>query len=116
MEKICPIHGLAGRYVDSRKGPNSTYWRCKKCHIDAVKKRRKQNKLELVEYCGGACADCGLRDVPEVFDFHHLDPASKEFTLGGAGGTFGMEKLKREVDKCVMLCANCHRRRHAAAV
>lgn len=48
-----------------------------------------------------------------VFDFHHTDPSEKLFGLSVkhfAGNT--MEKINKEMGKCVMLCANCHRITH----
>jgi len=60
---------------------------------------------------GGACADCGEIYPPEVYDFHHLDPDTKEAHPGdlmkGKWITF-----EEEIMKCVLLCANCHRIRH----
>ena len=60
---------------------------------------------------GGKCADCGLKDDPSVFDFHHLDPSKKEIAFGSRGGK-SFDTLKPELDKCILLCANCHRKRH----
>lgn len=73
---------------------------------------RQRTKLKLIEYKGGVCADCGLRDIPAIYDFHHRDPAQKLFRIG-SGSCRGLEKQKAEADKCDLLCANCHRRRHA---
>ena len=47
-------------------------------------------------------------------DFHHLDPSIKEFNL--TRNSIGWEKLKPELDKCVLLCSNCHRMIHAGVI
>jgi hypothetical protein len=41
-----------------------------------------------------------------VLQFHHLDPTKKDFTIGGKSWSY--ERLKQEVDKCILVCANCH--------
>lgn len=75
--------------------------------IDGLRRRR----LEIIQYFGGACLDCGLRSVHNVYDCHHLNPSIKSLTLRD------MKKLKlvyieSELMNCILLCANCHRVRH----
>lgn len=67
---------------------------------------RKRKKIELVEYKGGRCERCGYNKLTQVLQFHHLDPKEKDFTISGKSYSF--ERLKKEVDKCIMVCANCH--------
>jgi hypothetical protein len=78
-------------------------------------KYRHRIKQQCCEYKGGKCADCGYSDLQylDVFDFHHLDPKDKDFDLGGCSKRFSWDKIQPELDKCVMLCARCHRIRHA---
>ena len=57
------------------------------------------------------CTDCSERD-PAVLDFHHRNPSTKKGDLGGSLRTLGRKRLAEEMDKCDVLCANCHRRRH----
>mgnify|MGYP005855513707 CR=1 FL=1 len=47
-----------------------------------------------------------------ALDFHHLDPQKKDFNLGIAIIQWKWEKVKPELDKCILLCANCHRELH----
>lgn len=76
------------------------------------KTRHRTMKLKAIEYLGGSCADCGGVYHPAAFDFHHLDPSIKELHPGQAlSGKW--ERARAELDKCVLLCANCHRTRHA---
>ena len=67
---------------------------------------RKRKKIQLVEYKGGKCEKCGYNKSIAVLQFHHLDPNEKDFTISGKSYSF--ERLKKEVDKCIMVCANCH--------
>lgn len=82
-----------------------------KNHNKLVTDRNKARKLEAIEFMGGACQDCGGKFPPSVYDFHHIDMATKDknpsYVLKG-----GLEKAKKELAKCVLLCSNCHRIRH----
>lgn len=67
---------------------------------------RKRTKIKLVEYKGGCCEKCGYDKSISALQFHHLDPKEKDFQIGGKSYSF--ENLKKEVDKCMLVCANCH--------
>jgi formate-dependent nitrite reductase cytochrome c552 subunit len=77
------------------------------------KRRRIWLKSELVAARGGRCGDCGYGRTIWALEFHHRDPTTKEFSLGGFAGS--IERAQREADKCALVCANCHRIRHAQA-
>jgi hypothetical protein len=81
--------------------------------IQAVAKRRKKIKAMAVQYKGGKCVLCGYDKCVDALDFHHLDPKQKNFGLGLGGLTRSWERVKQEADKCVLICANCHREIHA---
>lgn len=68
-------------------------------------------KLKCVEFLGGKCSICGYNKCLAALDLHHLDGNNKEFTISG-GNLKSFEKLKPELDKCVVLCSNCHRELH----
>jgi hypothetical protein len=85
---------------------------CKSCRCSYSSDRRRQIKKECVEYLGGACQRCGLKtESVEVYDFHHKDPKQKEIAIGR--NTKSFKALKPELEKCELLCANCHRIEHA---
>lgn len=86
------------------------YYRCKKCRVNSVSKRRRNVKKKLVEYFGGKCQveRCGYNRCVEALDFHHLNPEEKGFRVS-SGSTISFEKLLEEAKKCVLVCANCHR-------
>ena len=88
--------------------------RCRACRGEAVQKRRRKLKAMALEYKGGRCEMCGYSRCSEALEFHHEDPEAKEFALGHRGLTRSWEKIKQELDKCQLLCANCHREVHAA--
>lgn len=77
---------------------------------DNVTKCRQKRKIDLIAYKGGKCERCKLEsNIPDIYDFHHLDPTQKEFGLGSkAGKSKSLEEMKKEVDKCQLLCRNCH--------
>ena len=78
---ICKIHGETEFTQYSKRK------RCKKCQVDAVKKRRKKIKILAIEYKGGKCIECGFDEIqyPNIFEFHHLDPSEKDFAFGEKG-------------------------------
>lgn len=67
---------------------------------------RKRCKEKLVEYKGGCCEKCGYNKSKQVLQFHHTNPSEKDFTISGKSYSF--ERMKKEVDKCMLVCANCH--------
>lgn len=82
---------------------------------DLISEWRRRTKLALVVYKGGKCIKCGFDDLnyPSCFDFHHVDPTQKEFSIASNGSTRSIEKLKAEADKCILVCRNCHAKIHA---
>lgn len=90
---------------------NGAKTKCKKCHTMETHYKQRQLKIKAIEYMGGKCIDCGLEGSPWVFDFHHRDPSQKEWSWGNKR-TSSWTTLKEEIDKCDLLCANCHRTRH----
>lgn len=78
----------------------------------ARRERRSAQKLKAIEYKGGSCHDCGGTFHEKVYDFHHVDPTDKEGSLTSMLREASWEVIQAELDKCVLLCANCHRLRH----
>ena len=78
----------------------------KKSKSEVVIDWRKRKKLELVEYKGGKCQCCEYNKSIKALEFHHINPKEKDFTISGKSYSF--ERLKNEVDKCVLVCSNCH--------
>ena len=61
---------------------------------------------------GGKCSKCGYDKCIGAFDFHHKDRSQKDFSISVSGKTRSWEKLRMELEKCELLCANCHREHH----
>jgi len=81
--------------------------------ITAVKKRRRELRQLAIEYKGGKCEICGYDRCNEALEFHHLDNSKKEFGISEKGYTHSWAKVKKELGKCILVCANCHRELHA---
>lgn len=73
-------------------------------------KRRALKKM-LVEYKGGKCERCGYNKCMRALEFHHSDPQEKDFGISRQLHR-DVKELKREVDKCLLLCSNCHAEIH----
>jgi len=82
----------------------------------AVAKRRKKVRAMVVEYKGGSCIFCKYRKCIGALELHHLDSSKKDFGLSAHGLTKSWAKMRKEADKCILICANCHREVHARIV
>lgn len=72
-------------------------------------RKADEAKAECVKYLGGKCEICGYDDHIAALQFHHMDPSKKEFILTKKFcNGHGLDKIQEEVDKCCLLCANCH--------
>ena len=78
----------------------------------AVTNRRRKVREKLVEYKGGKCIICGYDKCSYALDLHHLDASQKDFGISSGGLTRAWDKVKAESDKCILVCANCHREIH----
>lgn len=76
------------------------------------KKRTLENRaLILAHKRAHPCADCGEAE-PCCLDYHHTCPNNKLFRIGIAAYRKRPSEIQDELDKCIVLCANCHRKRH----
>lgn len=66
-----------------------------------------------LEYKGKKCIFCGYIKYQGALEFHHLDARTKEFGIGYKGAARSWIKTKKELDKCVLVCSNCHKEIHA---
>jgi hypothetical protein len=103
----CKKHGESPAYLSRKR------LRCKKCNVEKVTIRRRKVKLKAIEYKGGRCEICGYDKCAGAFDFHHKDPNEKDFAISHNGHSRSWERVKKEIDKCMLLCANCHREIHS---
>ena len=80
--------------------------------ITAVVKRRKKIRALAIAEKGGQCCFCGYSACVEALEFHHIN-GKKDFGISSKGYTRSWEKVKSELEKCILVCANCHREVHA---
>lgn len=119
QEKTCEICGKT--FIPIKYGHGRKY--CFECNpvvsdqdnrAQAITSIRKAVKKQLIKYKGGKCERCGYNKCAEALQFHHLNPQEKDFSISDKlqKGHFQMEDLYKEVDKCSLLCANCHAEIH----
>ena len=61
----------------------------------------------MIEYKGGHCIKCGYKKCITALEFHHRDKKLKSFGFGGVRSF--TSRIKKELDKCDLVCSNCHR-------
>ena len=92
------------------KRKNHRSW-CKTCHslysLNRQRERQKQIKLEF----GGKCQLCGYNKCLDALEFHHRIPKTKKYELSNMW-TYNIENIRKEAQKCDLICANCHREKH----
>jgi len=86
---------------------------CKNCLKERQKRRVEAHKRRAIDFLGGKCVKCGYSECLAALDFHHLDPNTKEFNLNC--GRRSWSDIEQELKKCVLLCANCHRKEHTSS-
>ena len=85
-----------------------SYLKNKKDYLDREKiyQKKKYEKINKLKQESG-CIKCGDKRY-YVLNFHHLDPNIKNFSISDAVKRISKERLKEEIDKCIILCSNCH--------
>lgn len=103
---------------------------CKACHKEYVKRHYKNNKNDYIQRSKTSsqlyrkrnsdflkeikkkskCENCG-ENHPATLDFHHIDDSTKDFSLSRNQGK-SLKELQTEIEKCKILCSNCHRKLH----
>lgn len=107
--------------VEFIKQNSSQFYCSKQCsklsrnkqNIIKVAKRRKALKLNALHYKGNKCQICSYSRLADALEFHHIEPEHKDFGISQKGHTRSWEKIKKELDKCILVCAICHRECHA---
>jgi hypothetical protein len=85
----------------------------KESTLRRIKKNKKRNKEWYREYKKTLkCCECG-ENHPACLDFHHMDPTKKEIEISSfINNTYSINTIMEEIEKCMVLCANCHRKLH----
>jgi len=98
-------------YKRTRPGGGFSVW-CKSCQRVEDVERQRRFKAKCVDYKGGSCTRCGYSKYVGALEFHHRDPNTKDLAMAQARSQPWREVIA-ELDKCDLLCANCHREAHA---
>lgn len=104
--KECPKHGMTEHALYNGVA------KCKKCMVEYDYTKRHKIKETLVAYKGGKCEICGYDKCTNALDFHHINPQEKSFVLNKGNFNKSLDVLKKEADKCILVCSNCHREIH----
>lgn len=88
--------------------------RCKSCYSKRIIEKTVEAKQRAVEYMGGCCSICGYDKCIRAIEFHHLDPSLKTENYEKRFKNWGFERQKKELENCIIVCANCHREIHSA--
>jgi len=95
-----------------RRGKENSAVYCKTCTSDQTLERSRLLKTQMVEYKGGSCVRCGYNKYMGALEFHHLDPSEKDFNPSNLKKYSFDDRAKMELDKCILVCSNCHREIH----
>lgn len=98
--RLCTSERIGSWYADNRKRRQ-----------ESANEKNYNRKREVVNHFGDQCFDCKQTFPQCVYQFHHLDPTQKDVNPSYAI-TSSPTKMWKELEKCVMLCANCHLIRH----
>ncbi len=106
IEVICSICNR--KYIYHRKSGHTK----SKCNSCLVNKRKLEVKIKALKYKGDKCLICKYKKCKNSLVFHHKNPKNKKFSLSG-NHTLAWKRIEKELDKCVLLCLNCHGEVHA---
>lgn len=125
----CKLEKPESAYHKATKNKNGLYSTCKSCRKDidksyynhSSKKDRNKEYLAKIQELKiqakvGGCIKCDEKEHC-CLDFHHTDPSLKTFTIGTRNSLAGsFPAVKAEIEKCIVLCSNCHRKLHAGII
>ena len=114
-------HRLAGKqcekcsktFIPKQYGMTRRY--CFECVPDGLSNGvdiRRLIKQWALDYKGYKCSRCGYNKCLEALEFHHQDMTQKEFSISDRDIKLDWKNIRQELDKCELVCANCHREIH----
>jgi hypothetical protein len=106
---LCKYCGETDPDKFMKNGKKRSYSRCKSCQSKYVIENYRQRKKEAVIYLGGRCKRCGYDKCMGSLHFHHTKGKDPEWNKMRS---WALDRIKKELDKCVLVCANCHGELH----
>lgn len=97
--------------TDPKRFTDGRFSECRKCRVRFQKNLYKKYKNDLVIYKGGKCEICGYNKCIAALDFHHINPDKKDPNWKKMR-CWTPSKVKGEIDKCQLVCKNCHSEIH----
>ncbi len=107
---LCKEHKEISSFYVSKNKKIFSY--CIPCEKDRLIKKQRLLKQQCVDYKGGCCEICNYNKYLGALEFHHKDPSQKEFGIANCGSSTFNDTIKLELDKCMLLCSNCHKEVH----
>jgi len=111
MTRVCIRCKQTKQLSEMHRTKTRVYGYCKSCLYRLQMIRWNRQKIRAIKYLGGKCQKCGFAGHPVLFDFDHRDPSTREFNWNKLR-LRSWEGIRRELDKCDLLCVYCHRLRH----
>lgn len=126
--KCLPVGQSAAKFLPNSNGKNFVCVVCNKefiyeknkynnstsaCGVCLQRAHRDMIKKSAIKYLGGKCIKCGYNKCVDVLTFHHVDPNNKKHNISRMYG-YSWESVKKELNKCILLCMNCHIELHAS--
>ena len=109
--RVCSKCGKEFRIIDSGYNRRYCYNCVPKTHKTGAEARNRI-KIWALEYKGTKCEICGHNRCIDALEFHHLNPNEKDFSISDRSLILDWELIKKELDKCILVCSNCHREIH----
>lgn len=112
--------GLQSQCKTCRKVTNNDHYKNSAQRRERIKENRKNFSEQSTAYVeslkkAASCPICG-ESSPYALDFHHKHSEKKEFLISKGKTAYGLNKLILEINKCIIVCANCHRKIHAGVI
>lgn len=114
LTRICTKCGIEKPITDfnwRNKEKGTLRSDCKQCHSDYIKKIYQNKRIAVGQIKQSLqCSKCGYNEYPVALDFHHLNPKEKDTSVARMlANNYTLDKIMDEINKCICLCANCHR-------
>lgn len=113
MIRECKTHSKTTFAFYTYSGGSIRRWSCLKCSNERSVKRHRDKKQRAVKVLGGKCAICDYNSYTGALEFHHIDPKTKIFSLYSGNLGRPWTQVLAEIEKCALLCSNCHKEVHA---